>query len=117
LKVLHIITGLQMGGAETVLYRLISATYKDTQHSVVSLHTDGVYGEMLRKIGVQVHSLGMTRGRVTFSGLKKLRAIIRDQAPDVVQTRMYHADFLGGIASFLAGNRRVVWAMHATELE
>jgi glycosyltransferase involved in cell wall biosynthesis len=105
-----------MGGAETVLYRLISATYKDTQHSVVSLHTDGVYGEMLRKIGVQVHSLGMTRGRVTFSGLKKLRAIIRDQAPDVVQTRMYHADFLGGIASFLAGNRRVVWAMHATEL-
>ena len=105
-----------MGGAETVLYRLILATCRDIQHSVISLHTDGVYGELLRNLDVQVHSLGMTRGRVTFSGLKNLGAIIRDQAPDVVQTRMYHADLLGGIASFLVGNRRVVWAMHATEL-
>ncbi len=49
MKVLHIITHLDQGGA--VLYRLIEATHQKINHSVVSLHGEGVYGPMLRKIG------------------------------------------------------------------
>ncbi|HEY8096833.1 MAG TPA: glycosyltransferase [Methylobacter sp.] len=116
MKVLHVITDLNQGGAEAVLYQLIVATQQEVQHCVVSLHGDGVYGERLRKINVDVHVLNMPRGRVKFSGLLRLRRIMLDYDPDVVQTRMYHADLLGGVAAIFAGSLPVVWAVHATEL-
>ena len=116
MKVLHVITDLNQGGAEAVLYQLIVATRREIEHCVVSLHGDGVYGERLRKIGVDVHVLSMPRGRLKFSGLRRLRTIMLDYGPDVVQTRMYHADLLGGVAAFFAGSLPVVWAVHATDL-
>ncbi len=51
MRVLHIITHLNQGGAEAVLYQLIEATHQKFNHHVVSLHDEGVYGSMLRKIG------------------------------------------------------------------
>lgn len=116
MRVLHVITDLGLGGAEAVLYRLIVATKHNTQHCVVSLHSDGVYGEKLREIGVNVHVLNMPRSKLRFSSLLQLRRIILDFAPNVVQTRMYHADLLGGVAAFYSGKLPVVWAVHATEL-
>jgi glycosyltransferase involved in cell wall biosynthesis len=116
MKVLHVITGLGQGGAEAVLYQLIQATHLQIAHTVVSLGGDGVYGDRLRIIGVDVHALDMPRGRFELSGLLRLRRILRECRPDVVQTRMYHADLLGGVAALFAGFLPVVWAVHATEL-
>ena len=116
MKVLHVITDLNQGGAEAVLYQLVVATKQKIQHCVVSLHSDGVYGGRLRKIGVDVQVLNMPRGGLKFSGLLQLRRIMLDYGPDVVQTRMYHADLLGGVIAFFAGSLPVVWAVHATEL-
>jgi len=111
LRVTHVITGLGQGGAEAVLFRL--ATYPDQQahHTVVSLTDDGVYGERLRAAGVTVHTLGMARGRVSVSGLMKLRRLLLEQKPDAVQTWMYHADLIGGVAARLAGVRAVAWGI------
>jgi len=111
LRVTHVITGLGQGGAEAVLFRL--ATYPDQAvcHTVVSLTDDGVYGERLRAAGVAVHTLGMARGRVSVSGLLKLRRLLAEQQPDAVQTWMYHADLIGGLAARLAGIRAVAWGI------
>jgi glycosyltransferase involved in cell wall biosynthesis len=116
MKVLHVITDLNQGGAEAVLYQLVVATQHKIQHCVVSLHSDGMYGERLRKIGVDVQVLNMPRGRPKFSGLLQLRRIMLDYGPNVVQTRLYHADLLGSVAAFFARSPPVVWAVHATEL-
>jgi glycosyltransferase involved in cell wall biosynthesis len=75
-----------------------------------------VYAEPLRAQGVAVESLGMARGRVSAGGLVRLRRRIAQFRPDVVQTRLYHADLLGGLMARLAGVPPVVWAVHATEL-
>jgi len=111
LRVTHVITGLGQGGAEAVLFRL--ATYPDQQvhHTVVSLTDEGVYGERLRAAGVTVHTLGMARGRVSLSGLSKLRRLLAAQKPDAVQTWMYHADLIGGLAARLAGVRAIAWGI------
>ena len=63
MKVLHIITGLADGGAEAVLFRLITHDTKN-QHAVVSLTTEGKYGPALRDRGVPVVALEMPRGRL-----------------------------------------------------
>lgn len=111
LRVLHVITGLGQGGAESVLWRL--ATYPDqaVEHVVVSLTDDGVYGERLRAAGVVVHTLGMPRGRITLGGFMALRRLIAQTKPQAVQTWMYHADLIGGVAARLAGVRAIAWGI------
>ena len=116
MKICHIITGLDDGGAEAVLYRLINAD-KSNRHRVVSLMGAGKYGPLLEQIGVQVTCMNMPRGRVTFSGLYTLWSVLRQEKPDVVQTWMYHADLLGGALARCAGLRRIFWGVRNSSLE
>lgn len=115
--VLHIITGLEQGGAEAVLFRLTTAQAATTRAVVVSMTGPGFYGERLVRAGVIVHALGMPRGRLTASGVVALYKIIREARPDVVQTWMYHADLVGGLAAFLAGSRPIVWGIRNSSLD
>jgi len=115
-KVVHIITGLDEGGAEGVLTRLCVHS-KKVQHVVVSLMDEGKYGPLLAQSGVTVHCLGMNPGKPSIFRLFRLIRLIRAEQPDVVQTWMYHADLLGGIAARLAGVRRVFWGIRMSSLE
>ncbi len=111
LRVLHIITGLGQGGAESVLFRLATYPEANVEHVVVSLTDEGIYGERLRAAGVAVHMLGMKRGRVSLRGFLALRALVAAERPDAVQTWMYHADLIGGLAARLAGVRAIAWGI------
>ncbi|WP_454696398.1 glycosyltransferase family 4 protein [Achromobacter aegrifaciens] len=111
LRVLHIITGLGQGGAESVLFRLATYPEADVEHVVVSLTDEGIYGERLRAAGIAVHALGMKRGRVSLGGFMALRSLIVAARPDAVQTWMYHADLIGGLAARLAGVRAIAWGI------
>lgn len=102
LKVVHVITGLGRGGAEGALYRLCHADDVN-QAVVVSLIDEGVYGPRLRALGVVLHVLGM-RSLVSLPmAFLQLRRILKREAPDVVQTWMYHADLVGGLAALSLG--------------
>ena len=114
--ILHIITNLNAGGAETSLFQLVTHNEIDTQ-IVVSMQDLGVYGPELQSSGIEVHQLNMTRGRVSFSGLRQLYRIIRQHKPDAIQTWMYHADLIGGLAARLAGIKNVCWGIHHSNLD
>jgi glycosyltransferase involved in cell wall biosynthesis len=117
MKVLHVITGLNNGGAEAVLYRLAAADQRSGNlHHVVSLMDRGIYAARLEQAGVVVSTLDMPRGRVTFGGLLRLFRLMKQVHPDVVQTWMYHADLLGGIAARLAGIKAIAWGIRHANL-
>lgn len=111
MRIAHIITGLGQGGAEAVLFRLATWADTPTRHVVISLTDEGVYGPRLRAAGITVHALGLARGRITLGAMLQLRALLREEAPDAVQTWMYHADLIGGVAARLAGIRAVAWGI------
>lgn len=113
--VLHIITALNNGGAEAALYRLCSRD-RTAIHHVVSLMDHGKYGSMLEEAGVPVTTLSLPRGRVTIAGLWQLWRFIRRLKPDVIQTWMYHANLIGGLAGHLAGHRNISWGIHHASL-
>lgn len=115
-SILHIITGLNDGGAEAVLYRLCTSD-RARRHHVVSLMDRGKYGPMLEAAGIPVSAIGLPRGKVTLAGFRRLRRMIAELRPEAVQTWMYHADLVGGLAARLAGVRNVVWGIHHTTLD
>jgi len=63
LKIVHIITGLNDGGAEAVLYRLCKYD-KDNIYVGVSMMDEGKYGPLLRDCGVDVHCVGICQNDV-----------------------------------------------------
>lgn len=115
MKVLHVTTSLENGGAEALLLTLIRGD-TSREHTVISLFRDGFYGPVLREEGVTVHSLDMPRGRLTVSGVAKLFKLIRGTNSDVIQCWMYHANFLTGIIGRLAGKNNIVWGLHNTAM-
>ena len=103
MKILHVITDLDIGGAETMLLRLVTGMDPTRFESrVVSLVPPGPVGARMAEAGIPVLSLGMRRGVPSPAGLWRLTRILRDFRPDVVQTWLYHADLAGLAALRLA---------------
>ena len=116
MHIVHIITGLNNGGAEGVLYRLCKND-KYCRHTVISLMDMGKYGPLLIKDGIDVYCLNMKQGKLRFHSLLQLYQILRRIKPDVVQTWMYHADLIGGLIAKLAGVKNIYWNIRHSVLE
>lgn len=115
-KYLHIITSLGIGGAETMLLRLIKHK-PDLARSttVISLTNNGEIGRILEAMGVSVINLEMRNWSSIFKVLLKLKKIIQNEKPDIIHTWMYHANILGGIAAVLAKNKNIIWSIRRSE--
>jgi glycosyltransferase involved in cell wall biosynthesis len=106
MRIVHIITGLGDGGAEHTLFKICK--YDNfNKHIVISLKGPGKYFLLLNKSGIKVYCLN-----IKFFSIHKIFSLIKllhVLKPDVVQTWLVHADFLGGIAARLAGIKNIIW--------
>lgn len=118
MKVLHVVIGLEAGGAELMLRRLVLEQRGSAEIDpvVVSLTELGPIGRELRDAGVEVRAMGLRGAANMVPVLWRLARTIRDVRPDIVQTWMYHADLLGGLAARLAGHRAIIWGIRNTDL-
>lgn len=117
LKILHLITGLHVGGAETMLAKLVARMDRARfSNVVVSLIEPGPIAERIRESGIAVLSLGMKRGVPTPAALIRLARILRKHKPAVLQTWLYHADLLGLICGKLAGIRHILWNLRCSDM-
>ena len=116
MEVLHIITGLQRGGAETLLCNLCKFETENT-HTIISLSDLKDSESALNdQPNISIYSLDFTNGKIRLSGLFKLYKLINQIKPDVVQTWMIHADFIGGLVARLSGIKNIFWGVHHTIL-
>lgn len=100
---MHIITGLDLGGAERALYTLLTSGLRDTfGHHVVSLTGQGHFGPLLRSAGVPVTCLDMVPGHPTPSALLNLLRVVKVVAPSVIQGWMYHGNLAASLSRKLA---------------
>lgn len=115
--VVHVITGLGLGGAEMMLYKVL-AQMDRTRHraEVVSLSNAAELRPRIEALGVPVTTLGMSGAAGAPSAGLRLRRLFRERRPAVVQTWMYHADLLGGLAA-RSVDVPVVWDIQGSNLD
>ena len=121
IAVMHVITSLDVGGAETMLARLVSGDGAGSaSHSVVSLKPGGALRAGLEEKGIPVRDLAV-RGNVgALGGLSRLAGLIRTTRPAVVHSWLYHADLLATLALALSGRRRatrLVWGIRCSDMD
>lgn len=117
LKVCHIISGLNVGGAEIMLRNLVERQRAaGTDAEVISLGDYGPLADSISALDVPVHALGIRPKAPNPIKVVQLIAWLRRIGPDVVHTWMYHSDLLGGIAAKAAGKVPVLWHIHHSNL-
>ena len=116
MKLIFIITGTGVGGAEAMLQKVLTRLSPKFKPHVISMIPVGKIGEKLRTLGIPVESLDMRRGVPNPIALMHLIRRLRDLRPDVVHTWMYHADLMGGVAARRAGVPAVAWSLRHSNL-
>ena len=111
IRVLHVITGLHTGGAETMLCKLVTGNGADgIGHAVLSLGVPGPVGARMVEAGIRVHTLGM-RGLMPLpTHVARLRRITAAERPHVIHGWMPHGNLAASSAS-LGRAVPVIWGI------
>lgn len=113
--VLHIVSGLKIGGTEMVLYRLITDVSNDAyRHVVISLSPEGGMEQLFHEAGIELFVLNFKSS--PFLQFARLISLINSVSPDIVQTWMYHADLVGGLAARVTARKNIIWGVRNTDL-
>jgi len=115
-KILHVITSSDFGGAEKSLRNLIINS-PSIKHQVIILKhktkTSVNFG-----VNTKVFNLDMYPKRVSFSRIFKLYKLLLKLDYQVVNTWLYHSDFLVSFCSlFLFKKKKIVWSIHNNNLD
>ncbi|MGW2818374.1 glycosyltransferase [Streptomyces sp. NPDC001415] len=110
MKVLHIITGLGVGGAEHQLRSLLRELPYEAD--VVTLTNPGAVARAIIRDGGRVRNLNMAGNR-DLAALPRLTRLIARGHYDVVHTHLYRACLYGRLAAKLAGVRTIVATEHS----
>ena len=115
MKILHLITTLDRGGAEIFLYRLVRGMNQDVFKCIVVSMTDiGPVGKKIQAIGIPVYALNMVKGFPDARGMLPLKRIIQRFGPDILHCCMYHANLLGTLCS---GKTGMIWNIFCSNMD
>jgi glycosyltransferase involved in cell wall biosynthesis len=119
LHIVHIITDLDAAGAEMMLYKVLTRMDRNRfTAEVVSLAGGGAVRRLIEAIDVPVRSLDLSPSILSgASALWRLRTILNERPDAIVQTWMYHADLLGGVATRLARRQPLIWDIQGSSLD
>lgn len=114
IKVLHLITGLPIGGAEKVLLDLCANLDRNTiENHVIGLNDERDFNPDFEKLGISVSSLDMQK---TPSSLiktsKTINAYIKEHDICVLHAHMFHPIIFALIARLSKPNLKVVFTSH-----
>ena len=117
IRVVHVITALSVGGAQTALWRLLAGSDRTRfPSSVVTLSRALDPAERIRTLDIEVVDLGMRPGVPQPVALVALARYLRAVRPHVVQSWLYHADLLATLAAPLSGRPKLLWNIRCSDM-
>jgi glycosyltransferase involved in cell wall biosynthesis len=112
-KIAHVITSLELGGAEKSFFSLLNGLKKNNKinNIVICLKGRSYFSQKLEKLGIKIYHLNMKPNRLNIASQIKLYKIIKNEQINLIQSWMYHADLVSTLAGFF-NNCKVFWSIH-----
>ena len=116
LRIAHIITGLERGGAGMMLLKLLNACDRSKlSPAVITLMDKGTLGKQIENLGIEVEEVRMSRGRLTPASFVRLHRLYGKLSPDLIQGWMYHGNAAALIGRYALRPRvPIVWNIRHT---
>lgn len=115
IRILHLISTLNIGGAERNLAHLTTMMDRQSfRNMVVSMTDGGPMREVIARAGIPVSSLAMRKGVPDLRGILRLHKIIQAFQPDIIQAWMYHANLLG---LFFTAGHSLIWNIRCSDMD
>ena len=112
IRILHLITELEPGGAENLLLNICRGLDKEKFNLIVGyISGPGTLANQIRRTGVRVVDL-THRGKIDLFLLFRLIFLMRKKRVKIVHTHLVHASIVGRVAAKLAGVKILVTTRH-----
>ena len=119
MKILYVITGLNFGGAETQLMRMVRYVVKNTKDEVrvISLIEPEYQGfvEELGKLKVPFISLNLKKNGNFVYAIRNYQKVLKQFQPDIVHTHMIHANIFARVLRKKSAGYRLINTVHGEE--
>ena len=103
IKVLHLITSLEVGGAQRGLLLGLPKFNSDRyEHIICSIMNRVQMKNQFQEAGIEVRSLGLKK-KTDIEVVLRLRSLIRELRPDILHTYLLHSNVIGRIVGRLLG--------------
>ena len=117
IKVIHIITSLNFGGAERMLLDLVRGFSPDFfDVKVATVVRGGALVDDFRNAGIPTHVFEK-KGKIGLGVIWKLWRFLRREKPDIVHTHLFGGDTWGRIAAILARVPVIISTEHNTNFD
>lgn len=117
IRIVFIITGLGVGGAEIMLYKILSRIDREKfTPKVISLIEAGPIKQRIQELQIPVEQIGINKRVPDPRGFFRLIKKVKEFQPDIIQTWMYHSDLFGGIVGRFFIKKPVVWNVRNSNL-
>lgn len=100
MKILHIITSLKIGGAESALCNFLTRCRSQDLHLVAFFHS-GPNLERLEKLGIKTYQIKGLASCYDPLAIMRLSKIIKTQKPDIIHTALFSSNIIGRILGYL----------------
>ncbi len=109
MRLLHVVTGLAVGGAEYALLRLTTGLERlDVANHVLCLNAGGPVAESFERAGIPLTVLNVSKA--PFQALARARGVVRSFCPDLIQGWMYHGNLAASVLNALTRPKKpVIW--------
>jgi len=116
MKILYIISGLSIGGAEMMLYKLLSVIDRGIFEPVVISLTDyESLGNNIKNLNIPVYKMGMNAGFPNPFKVWRFIKLIRKINPKLIHGWMYHGNLAALLAKWVLLNRVfLIWNIRHT---
>ncbi len=104
MKILHVITSLKIGGAESALANFLSATINDGNIHYVVYFYSGPNREKIENLGIKTFQINGLFTKYDIFAYLKLKKIIKKISPDLIHSSLWLANFY---SKFIASSLKI----------
>jgi glycosyltransferase involved in cell wall biosynthesis len=114
-RILHIISNLTPGGAESNLAKLVEKMdRKRFHHTVVSLGDRGTMADAFEADGAEIRTLNLKGPASLIGGLRRLKKLAREAKPNWIQGWMVHGNLAARFLRGVVPDSKIAWNIRHT---